>query len=137
MKTLVTVFVCAALALVGGSDANAKKKPRHSSTQATKPKHEPQRASDRPRRPAPTMLAETSDELVLSPNLLRKLQSNLIDGGYLTGTIDGRLTRRTRRALAEFQREYHLPGTGALDRTTAEALLGHDEISSFLVAHAN
>jgi peptidoglycan hydrolase-like protein with peptidoglycan-binding domain len=68
---------------------------------------------------------------------MRQLQHNLDDAGYLQGTIDGRLTARTRRALAEFQRDYHMPGTGALDRATAEALLGRDAISTFLVAHAN
>jgi peptidoglycan hydrolase-like protein with peptidoglycan-binding domain len=40
------------------------------------------------------------------------------------------LSRRTRRALERFQREYHLEVTGKLDRPTAEALLGHDTIAS-------
>ena len=44
---------------------------------------------------------------------------------------------RTRRALAEFQREYHLTGTGALDRATAEALLGRDAIGSYAVPAAS
>jgi peptidoglycan hydrolase-like protein with peptidoglycan-binding domain len=72
------------------------------------------------------------DEIELSPSLMRRLQANLFDGGYLHGTLDGRLTPRTRRALAAFQRDYHLAPKGDLSRATAEALLGSDVISAFL-----
>jgi peptidoglycan hydrolase-like protein with peptidoglycan-binding domain len=75
-------------------------------------------------------------EVVLSPALLRQLQRNLADAGYLRGTADGRLTPRTRRALAAFQRDYHLVGTGSLDRATAEALLGRDTLGAYTIAAA-
>ena len=75
------------------------------------------------------------DEISLSPKLIRRLQSNLIDGGYLDRRADGRLGPSTRHALVEFQREYHLRPTGRIDRGTAEALLGHDEITAFVIAH--
>jgi peptidoglycan hydrolase-like protein with peptidoglycan-binding domain len=78
-----------------------------------------------------------SDELVLSPMMMRQLQHNLVDGGYLPRhDVDGRLTPRTRRALAEFQDEYHLRRTGKLDRATAEALLGHDTVGAYTLASA-
>jgi peptidoglycan hydrolase-like protein with peptidoglycan-binding domain len=135
MKTIVTLVLCSILAL-GSHEAGAKK-PQCKRVTTNRPhKSRVLRTKTRARRRTVPTLAEQSDEIVLSPNLLRKLQSNLVDGGYLTGTIDGRLTPRTRRALAEFQREYHMPGTGALDRATAEALLGHELISTFLVAQS-
>src|SRR5689334_8991845 len=135
MKTLSALVLCAVL-LLTSSDGWAKK--HRSKRIASDRPHKSKviRTRTRTRRRPPATLAEQSDEIILSPNLLRKLQANLVDGGYLTGTLDGRLTRRTRRALAEFQREYHMPGTGALDRATAEALLGHDLISTFLVAQS-
>jgi peptidoglycan hydrolase-like protein with peptidoglycan-binding domain len=61
--------------------------------------------------------------------MMRQLQHNLADGGYYSGPIDGHLTARTRAALADFQREYHLHShSGALDKTTADALLGRDQV---------
>jgi Putative peptidoglycan binding domain len=77
-------------------------------------------------------LARFGDEVILSPMLLKRLQTNLVDGGYLHGTCDGRLTPRTRRALALFQLEYHMQPTGRLDRATADALLGREVIASYL-----
>jgi hypothetical protein len=82
-------------------------------------------------------MGSQSDELVLSPLLLKQLQHNLVDGGYLPRRdVDGRLTPPTRHALAEFQDEYHLARTGKLDRATAEALLGHDTIGAYTLASA-
>ena len=61
--------------------------------------------------------------------MLKQMQHNLVDGGYYAGPIDGRLTARTRAALAGFQREYHLTThDGALDHATADALLGRDQV---------
>jgi hypothetical protein len=73
--------------------------------------------------------ASYSDELALSPPLLRQVQHNLVDGGYYRGSLDGRLTPATRHALVDFQHEYHLDATGHLDRRTAEALLGRDAVA--------
>ncbi len=107
MKTLVTCLLGLCLVLPVSSDAWARRQHAH---------------------PKP------HDEITLSPPMMRQLQSNLIEGGYLRGARDRRITHRTRRALREFQQEYHLPRTGNLDRATAEALLGHDLISSYVVA---
>ena len=71
-----------------------------------------------------------SDELALSPTQMKQLQRNLVDGGYYAGAIDGQLTSRTRHALTDFQREYHLDANGHLNRPTAEALLGRDAVAS-------
>ncbi|MGZ3427820.1 MAG: peptidoglycan-binding domain-containing protein [Polyangia bacterium] len=131
-------FLVAALCLNVGADSHARPRRQHP-VAATKraAKHERHRGRIR-QRPARTTapLASQNDELVLAPAQLKQLQRNLVDGGYLRGTTDGRLTPRTRKALAEFQREYHMVGTGALDRATAEALLGRDALGSPAVAAA-
>jgi peptidoglycan hydrolase-like protein with peptidoglycan-binding domain len=136
MKTLVTFALAGALLVISANDASARKS-RKKSQVARPAKSKVIRTRTRARTRPPTTLAENSDEITLSPNLMRDLQHNLVEGGYLVGTVDGRLTRRTRRAIAEFQRDYHMPGTGALDRSTAEALLGHETISRFIVAEKN
>ena len=124
---LVIALLLAALASPAAGATRHKPRPRHS--RAHRAKRTPRPAA-RPLHVAQPGLA--SDELELSPDLMRRLQANLFDGGYLHGTLDGRLTPRTRRALAAFQREYHFVATGHLDRATAEALLGADVIGAFL-----
>lgn len=137
MKTLVTIL-CTSMLFLGVAEGKATARRRaHSSAlpkRARSPKQKGQRRDGLQREQPPKSIAEEDDEIQLSPLLLRKLQSNLVDGGYLRGTVDGRLTHRTRRALAEFQREYHMTGTGRLDRATAEALLGTEEIRRFVPA---
>jgi peptidoglycan hydrolase-like protein with peptidoglycan-binding domain len=133
MKTLVASMVCACCLLVAGDGIAARAKPgrgpRHvGKTHRAHAQRTPRKA------PSNTALAEHADELVLSPKLLRQLQLQLIAAGYLRGTVDERLTPRTRRALAEFQRDYHRAGTGALDRETADALLGRECVAAFLLA---
>jgi hypothetical protein len=129
MKRLL-VLVVAALGITVGADSHARPRRHHHPVAAAKRalKHERHRARIR-HRPARTTgpLEHESDELVLSPVQLRQLQRNLVDGGYLR-TVDGRLGSRTRRALVEFQSEYHLARTGRIDRPTGEALLGRDAI---------
>ena len=129
MKRLFALLV-ATLCLTVGVDSNAQNR-RHRPVAV---KNAKKRRARVPLRKA--LLASQHDEVALAPPLLKQLQHNLIDGGYLRGTADGRLSARTRRALAEFQREYHLVGTGALDRATAEALLGRDAIGAYAVASA-
>ena len=134
MRRLLVLFV-AAICLTFGADGHAQRRhprARHHAATAKKPKR---RRARRPVRSV-TPITSDSDELVLSPALLRQLQRNLAAGGYLEGPIDGRLDRRTRRALAEFQRDYHMADTGALDRKTASALLGYDVIAAYTVAAA-
>jgi peptidoglycan hydrolase-like protein with peptidoglycan-binding domain len=134
MKRLIAIFV-AALFVSIGVDGHAQRRPRpHASTSTKKPTKK--RRARRPVRMTPALAASQEDELVLSPVLIKQLQRNLVDGGYLHGTCDGRLTPRTRRALAEFQREYHMVGTGALDRATAVALLGNEAVPTAHVAAA-
>lgn len=123
MKTIVALL--AALLLAGPALAH----PHHRPRAARHARHRPQT-----RAPRSATLAERSDEIVLSRDLLSQLQRNLAAAGYLDGTIDGRLTRRTRRALAAFQRDYHMAPTGALDLATARALLGSDVVDAYLLA---
>jgi peptidoglycan hydrolase-like protein with peptidoglycan-binding domain len=78
-------------------------------------------------------VALVRDEVRLSPALLRQLQAHLVGGGYTNAAPDGKLTPRTRRAIAAFQREYHLAPTGALTLATADALLGREQITAFIV----
>ena len=124
-------FLVAMLGFAVGVDGHAR--PGRIARATAKVKRTAKRAKRRHGRlPARTStpLAAQHDEVVLAPAQLKQLQSNLVDGGYLRSTVDGRLGPRTRRALADFQREYHLTGTGSLDRPTAEALLGRDALGS-------
>ena len=107
MKTIVAAALFAALLLPAGV-ASARRPLRHQVTM-----HE---------------------EIELSPGLMKQLQSNLAAAGYLEGSFDGRLDRRTRRALAAFQRDYHMKPTGTLDFATARALLGAETLSAYLIA---
>jgi peptidoglycan hydrolase-like protein with peptidoglycan-binding domain len=135
MKALVVILV-AALSLAVAADGHTRTRhyrghhPVAAATHAAAHKIHTikHRARRRARTTAPR--ASSSDEIVLSPALMRQLHRNLVDGGYYTGAVDGRLTPRTRHALADFQREYHLRMTGHLDRPTAEALLGRDAVAS-------
>jgi peptidoglycan hydrolase-like protein with peptidoglycan-binding domain len=127
MKRLVVVFV-AVLALSLTADSHAQRKRRPTAGPVKKPHMKKRNGRAKATTPAP--LASEYDELVLSPALTKQLQSALIDGGYLAGTANGRLTPRTRRALAAYQRGCHLVGTGALDRATAEGLLGRDRVGA-------
>jgi peptidoglycan hydrolase-like protein with peptidoglycan-binding domain len=105
MKTKLLALAAAALSCLPASDAFARKK----------------------RCVAPR------DQVHLTQPLLKQLQAHLVGGGYLRGTIDGRLSPRTRHAIAEFQREYHMAPTGTLDVLTADALLGHEQIAAYVV----
>src|SRR5947209_15469949 len=141
MKVLAVILV-AALSLTVGADGYAH--PRHhrhpvahaadrAAVHATHAAQKARTTKHRARRRARGNALRTSysDELALSPALLRQVQRNLVEGGYYRGAIDGRLTPATRHALADFQREYHLRSPiGHLDRTTAEALLGRDTVAS-------
>ena len=128
MKRLVVLLV-ALLAVSFSADSHAQRKRRGAANAVKKP-HGKKRGT-RAKVAAPPPLASEYDELVLSPVLLKQLQRSLIAGGYLAGTANGRLTPRTRRALAAYQRGCHLVGTGALDRATAEALLGRDVMQAY------
>lgn len=130
MKPVVVILV-AALALFVGRDGHARPHPRrHAHHAVTAAKHSAKRHRARVHQRARTVeTVRPDDELVLAPAMLRQLQHNLTAGGYYSGPIDGRLTARTRTALADFQREYHLHRhDGALDRATADALLGRDQV---------
>lgn len=138
MKSIIGLLVAGLIVCVG-AEGHARPHRHHrvahvehvAKRRANRVRHRARRAITRepPRR-------SEEDELVLSPPLMKQLQHNLTDGGYLDGTIDGRLTPRTRAALAGFQRDYHLPGNGALTRASAQALLGYDTIGTVTVASA-
>lgn len=132
-RLLVLLVATISLALAGDGHAErTPRPPRRHGTATRKHKHRPARRPARNVKPPPN----DGDELVLSPSLLRQLQHHLADAGYLAGRIDGRLDRRTRHALAQFQNDYHLAGHGHLDRKTAEALLGSEVIGAYTLAAA-
>lgn len=53
-------------------------------------------------------------------------QRALRDQGYDPGEIDGLHTPQTQQAIAEFQRDHGLIGTGELNAATTAALVGED-----------
>ena len=59
---------------------------------------------------------------LLPDEVIANVQTALQDAGYYVGPITGSLSIDTRAALANFQRDYGLPITGAIDEATVEAL---------------
>lgn len=57
-----------------------------------------------------------------SPDSIRFAQITLRDRGFYTGPIDGVMSRETRNAIREFQRDRSFPLTGDLDVRTAREL---------------
>jgi hypothetical protein len=66
---------------------------------------------------------------LLPDEVIANVQVALQDAGYYLGAITGSLNFETRSALANFQRDYGLPITGAIDESTVESLgLGQSEV---------
>ena len=59
---------------------------------------------------------------LLPDEVIANVQTALQDAGYYFGSITGSLNVDTRAAIANFQRDYGLPITGAIDAETVEAL---------------
>jgi hypothetical protein len=59
---------------------------------------------------------------LLPDEVIANVQVALQDAGYYFGPVTGSLDAATRAALANFQRDYGLPITGAIDEPTVEAL---------------
>ena len=59
---------------------------------------------------------------LLPDEVIANVQTALQDSGYYFGSITGSLSVDTRAAIANFQRDYSLPITGAIDEATVEAL---------------
>jgi hypothetical protein len=59
---------------------------------------------------------------LLPDEVIANVQTALQNAGYYYGAITGSLSVDTRAALANFQRDYGLPITGAIDEATVEAL---------------
>ena len=59
---------------------------------------------------------------MLSENLVRLLQQNLSNRGFLVGNPDGKWGPKTKEALEEFQRSQNLPASGQIDRPTLARL---------------
>ena len=59
---------------------------------------------------------------LLPDEVIANVQTALQDGGYYLGSITGSLSVDTRAAIANFQRDYGLSITGAIDEETVEAL---------------
>lgn len=66
---------------------------------------------------------------LLPDEVIANVQTSLQDAGYYFGAITGSLNFELRTALANFQRDYGLPITGAIDEPTVETLgLGQSEV---------
>jgi len=61
------------------------------------------------------------------PLSVTEAQQHLKNLGYYAGPVDGKLGRKTRTALKNFQRDSHLPVTGRLDTKTMAALRAADQ----------
>src|SRR6266480_2091849 len=59
---------------------------------------------------------------LLPDEVIANVQTALQDAGYYFGAITGSLSLETRAALANFQRDYGLQITGAIDEATVETL---------------
>jgi hypothetical protein len=59
---------------------------------------------------------------LLPDEVIANVQTALQGSGYYVGPITGSLSVDTRAAIANFQRDYGLPITGAIDEETVEAL---------------
>jgi len=59
---------------------------------------------------------------LLPDEVIANVQVALQDAGYYFGAVTGSLSVETRAALANFQRDYGLPITGAIDEPTIETL---------------
>jgi putative peptidoglycan binding protein len=59
---------------------------------------------------------------LLPDEVIANVQTALQDAGYYVGAITGSLNLEMRAALANFQRDYGLPITGAIDEPTVETL---------------
>lgn len=59
---------------------------------------------------------------LLPDEVIANVQAALQDAGYYFGEVTGSLNVETRAALANFQRDYGLPITGAIDQPTIETL---------------
>ena len=59
---------------------------------------------------------------LLPDEVIANVQTALQGAGYYFGSITGSLSVDTRAAIANFQRDYGLPITGAIDEPTVEAL---------------
>ena len=59
---------------------------------------------------------------LLPDEVIANVQTALQDAGYYYGPITGSLSVDTRAAIANFQRDYGLEVTGAIDEATVEAL---------------
>lgn len=66
---------------------------------------------------------------LLPDEVIANVQVALQDAGYYLGAISGSLNYEMRAALANFQRDYGLPITGAIDEATVQTLgLGQSEV---------
>jgi hypothetical protein len=63
---------------------------------------------------------------LLPDEVIANVQVALQDGGYYSGPITGSLSGETRAALANFQRDYGLPISGAIDEPTVDTLGLHE-----------
>ena len=60
----------------------------------------------------------------LSHGQVERVQRRLKADNLYRGPINGQITRQTRRAIARFQEQHHLPPSGVVNRRTLAALYG-------------
>lgn len=56
---------------------------------------------------------------------LKQIQTALTNAGYFDGVIDGKMGKKTRRAIKAFQKANNLHVDGRVGKNTSEALKGY------------
>ena len=72
----------------------------------------------------PESAMQTPSIMTASEILIRAAQQQLKYSGLYDGSVDGKLSSETQRALRQFQRQHGLRQTGTLDEKTYSALQG-------------
>ena len=72
----------------------------------------------------PESAMETPSAMTTSEILIRAAQQQLKYSGLYDGSVDGKMSTETQRALRHFQQQHGLPQTGTLDERTYTALQG-------------
>ena len=60
---------------------------------------------------------------------VKKIQTRLIEGGYLSGTADGAFGSNTENAVISFQQDKGLDATGVVDQTTYDLLFPEEKVT--------
>ena len=72
----------------------------------------------------PEAAMQTTSTMTASEILIRAAQQQLKYSGLYNGSVDGKMSSETQRALRQFQQQHGLPQSGTLDERTYTALQG-------------